>query len=381
MEKYNTNTLYFVRFVAAFMILVYHFFPAELQNQYHFRNLNEAVNFFFFISGFVMVLSNKSYFTNKAKPNFFSKAGYWVRRFARIYPSYFLAFFLVVLFNYTVKVIYPSIPVRSLFEVFGIQRWFYGGSVNFPAWTVSTEFFFYLLFPFTILWLSKTNIKKLAIVIFGLFIANLIITGAIGFTFINKVHSKTGVMLLGAVYRHPLFEYTVFLFGNLCGLCFIKTPAFMQVTSRINTFACLLSLAAIAAVVYFSPPSNPLLAAGILSPLYFVFVTSLCRIQGTTSRLLSSKFFIFLGDISFSIYIFQIPIFLFFSYAKGSIGVDLAFKTVTDFAVFTAVLVTFCSINYFIYEMPLKNFILKIYKGHKPKKTALVRELVNNGIS
>jgi len=314
-----------------------------------------------------MVVSNKSYFTGNANPVSFSKTNYWLKRIARIYPSYLLAFFLVLLFNYTIKVIYPSIATRSIFEVLGIQRWLYGGSINFPAWTVSTEFFFYLLFPYTITWLSKSPLKKVAATIIVFFVVSVTITSVIGFVFANRQVSKTDVMLIGAVYRHPIFEYAVFLFGNLCGICYIRNLHFGITQRRVYATLCLASLLCICMLVYFLSMQNPLIIGGIICPLYFVFVISLCRLQGKTLTLMSSPVFIFLGDISYSIYIFQIPVFLFYNYYTGSSNVGLAFTSITGFLIFSIVLTGFCSINYFIYEMPLKNFIIKQYKRHNTK--------------
>ncbi len=362
MTKQSTNPIYLLRFIAAFLILIYHFFPSPLQKQYHFRNLDEAVNFFFFISGFVMVVSNASFFSGKKAPESFNKANYWVKRFAKIYPSYFLAFFLVVLFNYTVKCIYPSIPQRSVFEIFGIQRWLYGGSINFPAWTISIEFFFYMIFPFTVTWLANTSIKKVAALVITVFIFSLIITTTIGLFFVNRQYSKSANMVIGTFYRHPIFEYAIFLLGNFCGVCFVRNISFGITKNILHVILVITSLGVISGVIFLLPAPNPLIAAGILAPVYFVFITSICRLQGGFEKMLSNKLFIFLGNISFGIYIFQIPVMLFYDHFKGNDNAQLAFETVFDFLKYTFWLITFCCVIYILYEAPLKNFILKNYK-------------------
>src|SRR6185437_9511898 len=133
MER-NTNTLYILRFIASIMVVWFHFATTT----FFTTNGGEAVNFFFFISGFVMIITNSKYF--KSETTYFSKSDFYIKRFARIYPIYFLALLALAIFHYFIRSIdTPTVKYRLPFEVLGIERWFYGGSFNSPDWTISVE--------------------------------------------------------------------------------------------------------------------------------------------------------------------------------------------------------------------------------------------------
>jgi len=84
MER-NTNPLYILRFIAAIMVVWLHFGP---NRNFFTTNGGEAVTFFFFLSGFVMIIANSKYLTGKNLN--FSKTDFYIKRFARIYPMYYL---------------------------------------------------------------------------------------------------------------------------------------------------------------------------------------------------------------------------------------------------------------------------------------------------
>lgn len=118
---------------------------------------NYGVAFFFVLSGFVLTYSARSSTTTV---NF-----YW-RRFARIYPSHFVALLLAIPVFYSfspqadqpwVKPVSISILLLSLLL---LQGWSNDGIILFSgnpaAWTLTVEAFFYFMHP----WLSKP-MKKL----------------------------------------------------------------------------------------------------------------------------------------------------------------------------------------------------------------------------
>jgi peptidoglycan/LPS O-acetylase OafA/YrhL len=107
-----------------------------------------GVTFFFVLSGFVLTWS--------ARPDVDSRT-FWLRRFARIYPSAFVALILAIPVFYSfspaadewwVKPV--SIPILLL-SVFLLQGWSRDPVILFSgnpaAWTLSCEAFFYALFP------------------------------------------------------------------------------------------------------------------------------------------------------------------------------------------------------------------------------------------
>ena len=106
-----------------------------------------AVQTFFILSGFVLAETYGATRWNRKK-----LTDYAVARFARVYPAYF--FSLVVVSYFIVKYLLfapggASKGGRLVDYVFLLQGWLppLGVGWNTPAWSLSCEFFFYLLRP------------------------------------------------------------------------------------------------------------------------------------------------------------------------------------------------------------------------------------------
>ncbi|MCX7396124.1 MAG: acyltransferase [Planctomycetales bacterium] len=113
---------------------------------------NEAVDLFFILSGFIFAYV----YAGEGRIDW---KDFFVARFARIYPVYLLSMLVVMaldavtLLRYGVA--YRSLsPLRILLNVLGVQAWFghaTSESINLPAWSVSVEIFLYLAtFPLMI---------------------------------------------------------------------------------------------------------------------------------------------------------------------------------------------------------------------------------------
>ena len=137
------------------MVFLYHmlvFAPLPGAITAVFANGYFGVTFFFVLSGFVLTWS--------ARPAVPTSTFYW-RRFARIYPSHLVALLLAIPIFYTLA----PIPAGSFLKPFDpgilslsfvvIQGWWLAPVILFSgnpaAWTLTCEFFFYLLHP----WISR----------------------------------------------------------------------------------------------------------------------------------------------------------------------------------------------------------------------------------
>jgi peptidoglycan/LPS O-acetylase OafA/YrhL len=138
---------------------------------------------FFMLSGFVMTHVYHKAFTQSVAQNY---QGFIVARLARIYP---LHVFILLLFVATAATphlladptlaVVKNVPlsgpqslgafVANLFMLQGLDAGVL--SWNYPAWSISVEFFAYLLFPFALplIWRSSAPSKiALALALFGL---------------------------------------------------------------------------------------------------------------------------------------------------------------------------------------------------------------------
>jgi peptidoglycan/LPS O-acetylase OafA/YrhL len=164
-----------LRGIAALMV-----FWAHVKEQLHTYGMNfeiptvverlflsggRQVDVFFVLSGFVMTLVYRSWFSNSITGA--SYATFMRRRMARIYPLH--AFFLGLLVLVTLLVQVFNIPLRN-----GLDRFSYDtllqhlllihawgplmpapSTWNPPSWSISIEFLAYLIFPFAMMGLLR----------------------------------------------------------------------------------------------------------------------------------------------------------------------------------------------------------------------------------
>ena len=101
----TTSQLTFTRFIAAFLLFVYHF--REIKSGEH---LNLGVSYFYVLSGFVMILAY-------GKKEHISPKEYYINRLARIYPLHIMTLLLAIvanLFKYINYLEYVNFGIPSL---------------------------------------------------------------------------------------------------------------------------------------------------------------------------------------------------------------------------------------------------------------------------
>jgi peptidoglycan/LPS O-acetylase OafA/YrhL len=154
-----------MRFAAAMVVLLGHFaafveFPrwiAPMLGGY-------GVSFFFVLSGFILTYRYWDEFA--AGVRFAAYRRYFAARVARVYPSYVLALLLITVLFAVIEQLRPgavSLPGNTLVSwivnLLALQTfaksWATQQLWNGPAWSISTEFCFYALFPFILVLLAR----------------------------------------------------------------------------------------------------------------------------------------------------------------------------------------------------------------------------------
>lgn len=310
------NHIYITRFIAALCVVIYHFgqdlYPFNL---YVIGNIfkygSEAVNYFFILSGFIMIIA---YYDSTEKGAAINKKRYWINRFARIYPVYLLALLFVALYYITIdRNLFSSFAIRFPLEVFVLQSWLGKSSLNFPAWSLSVELLFYIMFPFLLKWFSsKTNLSLILIATI-LYIIN-------QFTYItilNKIGQDVKIKTM--INISPVFHIATFVIGIILGILYKRNYQLFnsnRIKTKILSYLMALSLfVTILISLDFEKYHNN----GLLTPVYFFFLLAFC-IESPVSKLFSTKLFVYLGDISYSIYILQYPVWLYINYIFHDIG-------------------------------------------------------------
>ncbi len=372
-QKKSFDALTGLRFFAAIGVVLYHFAgPIAAQGPRVFAHCIAsgfvAVSFFYVLSGFVLAYS----YIDRGGEMLGSRRSFWVARFARIYPAYFLAFLLAAPFNilWTLRVNHLSTAVAKLVtgavSVLTLQQawtpwtaWYW----NFPAWSVSVEAFFYLAFPFLVPFLKKASIRSCLAAAGALWITSLIPPILLCLVHGSGAGQDRWQM---AVEFTPILRLPEFVMGLVLGRAYVlglrgtpKLNKMLSYASLLAIFACLAASAAI---------PRPLLAGGALAPLFAVLIFSLADGNGLPARFFSLSFLVLLGDASYGIYILQIPV-------AYLLGVPPPLYSPRVLAIYLAVLIVGALLSWRFVESPMRLRIRHWLGVHKPSSPRAVSEI------
>lgn len=304
----ETNQLTFTRFVAAITIVIYHFgnnvFPFNVPFiSFFVKQANLGVSYFFVLSGFVMALA----YSQKNREIDFNL--YIKNRAARILPLYYLALLSMLLYYFirikllSVNSDYTPNFIDIFFNIFLLQNWIPENVhvINTASWTLSVEAFFYILFPLLFnKFYSKFSLKVIAISVIIVFISS---QGLFHFL-LHQYPSRQSFWL-----SLPLLHLNVFIAGNLIGLLFIK---YKNRFLKDLFFSVLFSVLLMFIVLYF-PAKQINYSNGffIIFQIPILFLIALDK--GRLTKLFRKKLMVYLGEISYGIYILQFPVYFFFT--------------------------------------------------------------------
>ena len=337
----------------ALMMSAYPTIPKKLVTTISYGYL--AVDFFFVLSGFIIFINYHDKFSLSFRRNILPF--YW-NRLTRIYPVHLimlLAYLMlagVFLYASTSHALPLQFAQRQFFEnLFLVQAWqIESTSWNVPAWSVSAEWFVYLLFPFIAASLARFAHGLLAKVLLA--VAVFIVVIAFG-TLLSEGEAKHVLML-------PLVRAThEFLLGAIVGALFIHHKNWL-----INAKPFFMLLIVGVAIMYY--------LVGV--PHYF-FVPfccfcSLCIFsvdESWLTRLLNMKYLVYLGEISYSTYMIHYFVKDIF---KASFVSDL--RSVNPYGLVASFLFVLLAsmVMYRYFEMPAQGFLRKRFFVNRKKSVA-----------
>jgi peptidoglycan/LPS O-acetylase OafA/YrhL len=290
-----------LRFVAALLVFVYH---APLAQPFaHEHALGQAgVGFFFLLSGFILTYTYSGALNTQA-----SVVQFYVARIARVYPAYLVSIALAL----PVVAVYgslawdkssPGVRVDALVaQVLAVQAWFpreeiYLG-INSPAWSISVEAFFYVLFPLLIGSLARAFATSGARAVFAMAALTWACAGAV---FAIPHHAD-----VWTTYIFPPVRLVDFVVGMLLGMAFLRGY-------RLPGSATAWEIAAVCAIAA-AVVAIPHVPAGLqysLWPLPFwaALIAIVALRGGAISRLLSYPALVGLGEISYAFYLVHLSV-------------------------------------------------------------------------
>ncbi len=346
----------FTRFIAALTVVFFHYgqtvFPANIP--FLFENVTAgpiAVGYFYVLSGFIMAIAY--YQPDSHKQQAINKKKYWIARFARIYPVYLLALLLMVAAKY--KTLVDNGDSIAL-QVLLLQSWFPGHPItlNTPGWSLSVEAFFYLCFPFLLMWVYKQGIKALAIFCIALWL----ITQIILLVQLNSSAYAPKTHLHDFIYYNPLMHLSSFVAGLLVGI-YLKHSSEKQTTKN-NCFWLGFSFLVIFLLIWARPHLESFLGIkialtnGLLAPAFLCFIIFLARSENIVTQIFKHKWLILLGEASYSLYILQKPI---HGLYDKIIVPRIHLSETVHFYVFLIGLIIISILSYKYFETPMRKLI------------------------
>ena len=352
-KRQNLNGLTSLRFFAAFAVVVYHFtaralggWPTPLVNIAGSGFV--AVSFFFLLSGFIL---SYNYLGQNGEMRG-TKRSFYSSRFARIYPAYLLAFLLAAPTNipWTLRVNHLPAAIAKL--LFGstifltLQQawtpwtaWYW----NFPAWSVSVEAFFYLIFPFVGWRIYRSRPSSCLAIASGLWILSLCAP-----LVLYWLKLTTGVVTTRQqmfVEFTPILRLPEFLIGIALGRIFSSGSKLSPGLSKL--LFCFSTVAILTIVSQAFDIPDPLLIS-LLIPLFAIVIFTVA--EGAFERALSLPLLVLLGEASYGIYILQIPV-------AYLLHVPPPLTSLRVFAIYAAVLLVISLISFRFIELPLRSWI------------------------
>jgi peptidoglycan/LPS O-acetylase OafA/YrhL len=279
-----------LRCIAVMMVLIGHFL-------YFLGGTNPGiygVNLFFVLSGFLIttILINEG--ENKIKVSYTRFLG---RRALRIFPIYYLIIFFFISFNTgDIRADWPFLYSYTYnFHVSGLKNWEH--NVYAPYWSLAVEEQFYIFFPFVILFLNRRPRWQL----FALF---LIVTIAL----LERVYGLTGV------------HHYVNLVPNMWALGIGALGAWFRQNSKLNRVffnsAWIETVMLICLCVVFGSGEKLLgfFAYPLLNVYFVIKASTFSFCIKPVDALLCKKWSVFIGRISYGIYLYHIMVLHFFNF-------------------------------------------------------------------
>ena len=357
-QKQHLSALTGLRFFAAMYVVLFHYtyaasfpFPDSIARVTQYGYV--SVSLFFVLSGFVLA------YTYLDPQNGFpiNLKGFYIARFARIYPIYLLAL-IVSLPAFMSRAIELGM-IRSVFTgamtVSLIQAWTPWTATiwNTPLWAVSVEVFCYLLFPFLACRINQLNRRMILLLVIVLWVLAILPPLMYQFNLLNG---------LRFVLHAPIFHLPQFLIGVCSGIIFLKKTNLDPSNQTLGIWTLLAIVTCVLISIFrlgTDENSYVILNNGLFSPIFGLIIYALACGGGRIAEFFSITPFIILGQSSYAIYLFQNPIFslikLIFEKGKVLDSLDSSdLKSLLFCLSYGVVLVSFSIGVFFFIETPLK---------------------------
>jgi peptidoglycan/LPS O-acetylase OafA/YrhL len=293
-----------IRCFAALNLVFYHFSNPQWFGPFApiVNNGYVSVSFFLLLSGFILTYN----YGERAQQGKLAARTFWFARFSRLYPVYI--FSLLISAGMLVQEFHAQshidFTLGLILTPLLLQGWHPILSTfwNTPAWTMSTEAFFYLLFPWLVTLRRPSHWKRVLLLMLGLWICGLVLPAL--YTYFNPDGTphpdrySSGTWLRALKFM-PMQHLPSFLFGMALASLNEMIPA----ESRKRLAAGLIGFVALYLVLYFGDRLPfVFLHDGLLMPLFAGIILCLAG-RNPLSRFFGYLPFLAIGEASYCLYL------------------------------------------------------------------------------
>lgn len=304
-----------LRAVAVISVLLYHV-KFSLFGYEVFKGGFLGVDIFFVLSGYLIT----TIIFSQMNAGIFSLKDFFIRRIKRILPAMIIVLLLssVLAFYFLLPdslVVYVKTLLASLFFVsnlyfFGEDTYVSDSSEYKPllhTWSLSVEWQFYLIFPFLCIWLFKKFKDKKLTIICSLFLLSLVLSNILAYRQPNfafyMLPSRMWELMAGSIVAIIILENK------------LNISKFYYKTLPIVGFILI-----ILSIVFIDDGMLHPSVITLIPVLGTCLIVLFSREKDAASYFLSLKPMIFIGAISYSIYLWHQPLFVFYRIKIGEIS-------------------------------------------------------------
>ena len=363
-NTYRIDCLTSLRFIAASMIVVHHsrgtlYLKPDFLEKIPF---DHAVSFFFILSGFILTYNYPKF------EGVQSVIKFYIARLAKIWPihisSFLLLFIIFLPWSYYSIKNFPN-NLDAVLNILMVQGWIpikrIYFSYNWLSWAISTEFFFYLSFPFLINNFGRTYKYKLC----GSFLLVIILI------FVCTYSTLTPELRTGILYINPLSRLFEFILGMSTAFLWENYHDHIRLNKFSATLVEICALGGAIVSIYYSfflirsvgkyigTSSCEYLCHTSSAIPFAVLIFFMAMQKGILSRIFQYRGMVLLGETSFAIFMFHQIILRFY---VAHLKYFSFLPTPILYGLFWIFLILLSIGILFFIEKPSQRFIMNLYK-------------------
>ncbi len=288
-----------IRMIFALFVFLSHLGFLENSNSYSklFNNVFPegflGVSFFFILSGFILTYSYELRLRDKTV----SIKNFYVARFARIYPMHFVTMIAALILSLAIGnndnyLLQNSLLIQSFYSNEDI---FF--SLNAPSWSISDEMFFYLLFPIVLLFTANVRVLLFTMLTAIILYLNIYLDD-------DSKHYW--------LYISPILRFADFLLGMILYSVYKYLKTHYEILNNKGTVLEIVSVSIFLVFFTFHLNLNISFRYSIYYwlPMFLIIlafaISGSSNNKGFISKILSNRYLVWLGEISFCFYLIHV---------------------------------------------------------------------------